>query len=501
MQRASTKSINSRPIQHRGGQYTGLFFSYDSDIISKVKTLPWVRYSSTKQCWYTLRNERCKQALQNLGIPIIEETKASFKRRTEQTSEPFDNASIAVRSANTSVRVKDGGKLSSDINPKGIELKEVKLQGGVLVISMNYNRQHVDFLKSLKVSYWDAKERKWVVKASLKNVTQLQQYFCCWDSEQYQIILNFVDQDTASAKVRLRVYNDQFYGIQIWNAPEIINWIKTQTGRKYIKDKRQWLLARSKGMVEEVSEICKTYNARFLDHTPKQHTYDRHVNKGDWGAYKKYQLRKYPKSIWSLLKPYLDLLVLERYSKNTIKSYTNAFARFLLDCDEKKLALDALEMVHIKPYLMAISEQDIAYQTLNRHYSAIQFWYEKVGLKGSFYLGGLSRPRKAKPLPKVLSKGEVSAIFGQLNNLKHRCMLYLAYGAGLRSGEVVHLRKHDIQFERNEIRVCKGKGAKDRVVMLSDGMSGLLRKYIAEYEPSFWLFEGQDKRQPYTSAL
>jgi integrase/recombinase XerD len=70
-------------------------------------------------------------------------------------------------------------------------------------------------------------------------------------------------------------------------------------------------------------------------------------------------------------------------------------------------------------------------------------------------------------------------------------MLYLAYSAGLRVGEVISLRIKDIHTERMVINIKGAKGKKDRMVALSEGILELLRKYYLAYKPKYWLFEGQ----------
>lgn len=249
--------------------------------------------------------------------------------------------------------------------------------------------------------------------------------------------------------------------------------------------------------MQGLEAFCKHNDICFVDNSPKELSYNRFARKGSWDSYKKYVLAKYPKDFTPVLKAYLDKLVLERYSRNTIKNYIGAYVQFLEVCKKRRIVNIGLE--DIEAYLCEVSNRDIAYQTLNRHYSALQFWYEKVVRKGRFQVQGLNRPRKQSSLPKVMSAKEVKKIFAQLSNLKHRSMLYLAYGAGLRSGEVVHLRRHDVHFDRKELRINKGKGAKDRVVMLSPVLEELLKSYIAAYNPSFWLFEGQDKKSAYTT--
>ncbi len=110
----------------------------------------------------------------------------------------------------------------------------------------------------------------------------------------------------------------------------------------------------------------------------------------------------------------------------------------------------------------------------------------------------IPRPKKKALLPNVLSVSQVERLFSQLENLKHKTMLYLAYSAGLRVSEVVNLRVKDIHSERMVINIKGAKGKKDRTVALSGGILELLRKYYIAYKPKYWLFEGQYPGKPYS---
>lgn len=79
-------------------------------------------------------------------------------------------------------------------------------------------------------------------------------------------------------------------------------------------------------------------------------------------------------------------------------------------------------------------------------------------------------------------------------------MLYLAYGSGLRSGEILKLKVHDIDWERNQIWIRSGKGNKDRVVMMAESTRRILIEYGKKYQPKYWLFEGKKHGSPYSAA-
>jgi len=136
-------------------------------------------------------------------------------------------------------------------------------------------------------------------------------------------------------------------------------------------------------------------------------------------------------------------------------------------------------------------------QRLNRHVSAIKFYFEKIGGWSKMRLDQIRRP---KSLPYTFSIEEVKRLLAQVKHPKHRCMLCLAYGCGLRSGEVVHLHVRDIVVERSQIFIRGAKGKKDRVVMMPKRILPMLQIYMKAVRPDHWLFPEQDRTKPYTSS-
>ena len=130
--------------------------------------------------------------------------------------------------------------------------------------------------------------------------------------------------------------------------------------------------------------------------------------------------------------------------------------------------------------------------TLRRHDLAAEIWHIK-------------EPQK---LPPVLSPEEVKRVLTMATSLKARAMLSLAYGCGLRAGEVARLRACDIDSEQMIIRVVQSKGRKDRNVMLPAEILDLLRQWwkarptrrdAGVARERRWLFPGRRDRQPATT--
>ena len=130
--------------------------------------------------------------------------------------------------------------------------------------------------------------------------------------------------------------------------------------------------------------------------------------------------------------------------------------------------------------------------TLRRHDLAAEVWHIK----------------EPERLPPVLSPDEVKRVLTMATSLKARAMLTLAYGCGLRAGEVVRLRSGNIDSEQKIIRIVQSKGRKDRHVMLPSEVLKLLRQWWkvrptahdAGVTPEHrWLFPGRRKHRPMTT--
>lgn len=99
--------------------------------------------------------------------------------------------------------------------------------------------------------------------------------------------------------------------------------------------------------------------------------------------------------------------------------------------------------------------------------------------------------KHSKKLPVVLSKEEMKRLLSSTESLKHRVLLNLLYGCGLRCFEVRNIRVSDLDFDRCMLHVREGKYRKDRYVPLSKIVIDLLKEYLAVKKKSIWLFNGK----------
>ena len=185
---------------------------------------------------------------------------------------------------------------------------------------------------------------------------------------------------------------------------------------------------------------------------------------------------------------YLLKLELKRYANSTVRTYVSFFEMFINHYKDKEL--NAINESDIRAFLQKLIHRDVSNSYLNQSINAIKFYYEVVlGMPNRFY--EIERPRKESKLPTVISKEEVLSIINNANNIKHRCIIKLLYGSGLRRSELLNLKLVDVDSKRMLIRVKDSKGNKDRYTLLSKTTLEDLRIYFKEWKPKEYLFQGQ----------
>ena len=177
-----------------------------------------------------------------------------------------------------------------------------------------------------------------------------------------------------------------------------------------------------------------------------------------------------------------------KYSRQTRNHYLY-FNRFL--CHNLQKFPEEIQAYDIKQFLAAVEKgRDYSAASLNLALSAIKFFYTRVLPKD--IIKEQHRPRQAKRLPVVLSKGEIKKMFMAETNYKHRLLLMMVYASGLRVSEVVSLKRKDVDIDRETINIIDGKGRKDRNTLISETVIGALKEYYTRYTVKDWLFSGAD---------
>lgn len=200
------------------------------------------------------------------------------------------------------------------------------------------------------------------------------------------------------------------------------------------------------------------------------------------------------KSISPLRQRMIDDMTLRKLSPKTQKTYIRAvknFTRFLGGSPDNATAEDA------RRYQLHLVRQGTSSGTLNATLTGLRFFFE-ITLDRPGTMKHTSHVHQPRKLPVILSMEEVTKLLQAAGSLKYQAALGVAYGAGLRANEVVHLTVTDIDSTRMVIRVEQGKGKRDRYAMLSPALLELLRAWWREGTaqqrvlPGGWLFPGQN---------
>ncbi len=188
----------------------------------------------------------------------------------------------------------------------------------------------------------------------------------------------------------------------------------------------------------------------------------------------------------------IDAMQVRGFSARTHHSYlaaVNALAQHYQRTPER-ISVDELQDY----FLYLVKQRGLSGASCRLYLNAIRFLYLQV-LKQPAFDVPFNIPKKAQRIPELLTRTEVGRILSAIGNTKHRMMLMTCYGCGLRVSELVHLKVRHIDGERQLLRVEQGKGAKDRHMLLSDGLLQPLRAYWQRYHPSDWLFPSREPDQ------
>ncbi|MFK7982245.1 MAG: tyrosine-type recombinase/integrase, partial [Saprospiraceae bacterium] len=167
-----------------------------------------------------------------------------------------------------------------------------------------------------------------------------------------------------------------------------------------------------------------------------------------------------------LLKQYSDWLQMRNYSLQTYKAYLGTIRAFWHYCESKEKDATFEKANAVQSYLahrLTVQKRD--YSTVNGDYAALMWFYKNV-LNREWDLKKLKRPKKEKRLPRYITPHQVSSLLSAVSCEKHRLLMLLYYGTGMRLSEARLLLWEDVNFEEGIIWVKKGKGAKDRLVIL-----------------------------------
>jgi len=174
------------------------------------------------------------------------------------------------------------------------------------------------------------------------------------------------------------------------------------------------------------------------------------------------------------------------YSQKSIKAYS-VCVRLIYKKFKKPLYL--VSENEFRVFLDELLRKRYSTYTLNQYHAALRLVVTKI-YKRPFRVS-FPYAKRHKKLPVVLNRREIKQLIEVIKNPKHRLMIALAYGAGLRVSEITNLKVGDIDMDELVIHLKKGKGKKDRVTILPKKLKNDLQPLLVNKVSRDFVFESE----------
>jgi len=501
-------TIHIKKIEHRGEIRIGITLPWNHEKVGHIKAIPGRRWSASRKCWhipYTHENiERLKIIFPEL---VKNKTATTATQPIPRTPEPdrqkdenptqrdtlnTDNCSLGE--TKTSATINSEVDVDVETYKGNLPKVELTIQNRYVVIKpTGFSKQLSNLLKQQKGCFYNKASKAWLMYFNCKNLETLQQLFDYWDAQTFEQLKQLADNIKPRAVLENDVHITDIVRIKIFPIKaEVIDFIKRIPRRHYNKVEKLWEIPNDADIKTRVIEFLQQIGYEIRDNTsvkPTKMTKISYVRRQQW------LIRNEPVAFAPLLYKFTDHLIQRRYSWHTIRNYTHCLTVFLKAHYNEQ---HKYEPCIIENFCRQLAKQNVGENTLNMYINALKYFCEHILGMPPFEMHWV-RPKRAHTLPSVLSIGEVKRLFQQLDNIKHRCMLYLAYGCGLRVSEIINLKIADIDSERMQIHIKGAKGKKDRMVTLPESALYLLREYYKQYKPKTYLFESTIAGQPYSA--
>ena len=184
---------------------------------------------------------------------------------------------------------------------------------------------------------------------------------------------------------------------------------------------------------------------------------------------------------------FISFLKGKRYSESTLKVYGHFVFCFLKHTANKPLAL--LDQNDVRIFIeKSVGVLNYAVSTHRQMVSALKhfaYFYPACAINAE----AIFMPRKDKKLPEILSIQEVLRLIEVTKNIKHKTIIAMLYGSGLRIGELLQLQLKDFDFDRDQLHIRNAKGRKDRYATIAKSVYPLLKSYYSSYKPTVYFIE------------
>lgn len=495
--------LTLRKIQHRGAWRIGISFPYSVEVNQEMKSLGAV-YSSTMRCWYLDYNSENYQLLKSKFTDLVIENPkpvvatAGLVAGSESRDLPpivaVENSVLPATELPEKAIDKPlkGHKAEIDSLAKKLHLQLFETIGKYWVFGMNYHYAVSKELLGVKGIYWNKNQKVYmalrnrVVKEKAEKILMVSGFFPS----------DYIEKEKAvegSVMLIVKPHADDNRWMQVYIPPVFLlrEKIKRFAMSRYSVPHGCYLLPAAPEVYKALTVHYEPENVVFRNQLPAGYLLKEKMPNHKHFLLQKAKnqvIEKTPEPGRAFIVAMMDAMLANNLSDATIKSYGNAFCRFLRDNDYRDPA--SFEYRQVVKYLGGLMEKGLSSTTGHMLVNALNYYYRHVENNRNFEFK-LPRPKKEQKIRTVFTMDECASIFGNVENPKHKLALMIAYGAGLRVSEVVTLKWGDILMSEQKIHVKNGKGKKDRLVMLPYPVQIMLENYRALYPSNDYVFVGQ----------
>ena len=491
--------LQIKKIYHRENFQIGLFFDFDENLKNKAKSIG-AHWSQTFKCWYVLYNkENYNLILRNFdAIEIVRDE--NNERRTEPAEIRHETVHIAetiseIRSDIQAEHKEPTPEIASKIVFSGNA-------GKYWILKVPFQANLTSKLMDIKGVFWNKQQKAFFVlrhvnvKIRVEALLGIGEIF----PPEYFNLETVVSDPNTFMELNVFGPDKKWMILSCPPVPYLIEQIKRWEGSRYSNAHKAYLLNATPAMFENLQQLSVELNIPIRNNIPARYlSRNKRMNK------KASQFQDLKEKMQDQVPPHariytlalLDYLMAQNYSANTISSYTKWFNVFMRV--HRYQNPDTLTEMQVVKYLSWMTEKGLSPSSLNMVVNALLYYFRTVLKKDSFEIK-LPRPRREHHLPTVLTMEECFRIFGFVDNPKHKLLLLIGYGAGLRRSEISTLKWQDILFDEHKIHIKQSKGNKDRIVMLPVSIVAILQNYRAIYPSDEWVFAGQYKGEAISAS-
>jgi len=484
--------MKASKIIHRSEARIRVDFPYNAEMVSLLRQIADARWSRTMGAWHVPYSKEVFVQLKTL-FPELEYEATPVTQPEKMVTVTTEKLEEPTRKVPTTFE-----KERVDTETIAVE-KQEKRYGGIdivvtrtlITIALPKNEADVQFLRTFKYAKWDYDNFCWVLPNYGNNVERLKKYFGNRDfriSEQEQIRVSNIKLPEFT-KTELLIVNELHRNLKVYFVfnQAIVDQLKFIGYVRWNAYEHCWEVPMNDKSMAELKLIAQRNGLQYRYEVNDNQVVKPRIPRSSFANY-----RDCPAEYIAKLKEL-------RYSQNTLDTYKHMFEEFINYYNDTEI--DAITDGMIVDFLRyLVNERNISGSYQNQSINSIKFYYERVK-GGARKIYSIERPRKEKFLPEVLSEEEVVQILNATDNLKHKAIFMTIYSAGLRISEAINLKVKDIDSKRMQIRVEQAKGKKDRYTLLGEKTLEILRRYVLEYKPKVWLFEGQSGEKYSSSSI